>query len=94
LATVTVVSLLLFYVLSFSPACWLLRQGVLPARATCRFYRPLVIGGLCNVTVVADPLRWYAGLLVPHRHRASFLEQMYVCGLSEEQIRGIELRKE
>src|SRR5207245_8905142 len=67
-AAILVVSVPVFYFLSFSPACWLVDRGTLPAFETARFYRPLVRGATCGFRPIATPLRWYGELLLPSSH--------------------------
>jgi hypothetical protein len=64
-ATILVVSIPLLYVLSFSPACYLVDYGSLPALEVARVYRPLVRGATGRFSFIAAPLQWYGDLFLP-----------------------------
>jgi hypothetical protein len=95
--TILVASVPLVYVLSFSPACYLVDRGSLPACETARFYRPLIRGATYNFWPIAIPLRRYGELLLPSSHLTptdsnvvDVMDMMLAVEVDVRAIRGLE----
>lgn len=49
-----------FYVISFGPACRLVKRDVLPARATAAVYAPIIFLAFDGPKSIRNALVWYA----------------------------------
>jgi len=75
-ATVVVVVVPLFYVLSFGPACWLAYRDALSMRWTGIVFHPLVVAAIDGPQPIRRVLAGYAELFAPP-WKAEWIDNIY-----------------